>query len=77
LKSSVQYAAEFYCPKKEDRVALVESVIERLGLDSVRDTRCGNAYRRGLTMGQLRCLSIGVELMAQPDILALDEPTSG
>jgi ABC-type multidrug transport system ATPase subunit len=58
-------------------VALVESIIDRLGLESVRNKKCGGMTRRGLTAGQMRCLSIGVELVAVPDILALDEPTNG
>jgi ABC-type glutathione transport system ATPase component len=72
-----QYAAEFYCAKKEERVPRVESVIERLGLESARNTKCGGTFYRGLSGGQLRRVSIGIELVAQPDILALDEPTSG
>ncbi|KAJ9120705.1 hypothetical protein QFC22_002636 [Naganishia vaughanmartiniae] len=52
-------------------------VMQQLGLGDVADTRIGDVARRGISGGEMRRLSIGLELIAAPDILILDEPTSG
>jgi len=50
--------------------------MQQLGLGDVADTRIGDVVRRGISGGEMRRLSIGLELIAAPDILILDEPTS-
>ncbi|GMF47374.1 unnamed protein product [Phytophthora fragariaefolia] len=55
--------------KKYDSVV---ECLELLELDSIAD-RCV----RGCSVEQLKRLTIGVELAAQPSVLFLDEPTSG
>ena len=51
--------------------------MEKLGIGNLRDTRIGDAGKRGISGGEMRRVSIGLELVALPDILILDEPTSG
>lgn len=48
-----------------------------LGLAHIRDVRIGDGEKRGISGGEMRRVSIGLELVARPDILILDEPTSG
>jgi ABC-type multidrug transport system ATPase subunit len=55
----------------------VAAVLEQLGLADVANSRIGSSERRGISGGQRRRLSIGLELLAQPSVLILDEPTSG
>jgi ABC-type multidrug transport system ATPase subunit len=55
----------------------VESVLRDLGLSDARHTIIGTIFRSGLSKGQLRRASVGVELLASPRVLLLDEPTSG
>lgn len=52
-------------------------MIEKLGLTAVRDVRIGDGEKRGISGGEMRRVSIGLELVATPDVLILDEPTSG
>ncbi|KAJ8569442.1 hypothetical protein ON010_g5819 [Phytophthora cinnamomi] len=55
--------------KKYDSVV---ECLELLELDSIADR-----YVRGCSVEQLKRLTIGVELAAQPSLLFLDEPTNG
>lgn len=52
-------------------------VLTQLGLLDVADSVIGSGVRRGISGGEKRRLSIGLELLAAPDILIADEPTSG
>lgn len=54
-----------------------EQVMNMLGLDHVADTIVGNEVLRGLSGGQVKRLSIGVEIINFPDLMFLDEPTTG
>lgn len=55
----------------------VFEVLTQLGLLDVADSLVGDSERRGISGGERCRLSIGLELVAAPDILILDEPTSG
>ncbi|KIK59076.1 hypothetical protein GYMLUDRAFT_44816 [Collybiopsis luxurians FD-317 M1] len=58
----------------------VDAITEKLGIDHIRDVRIGdntNGRARGISGGEMRRVSIGLELIASPDVLILDEPTSG
>ena len=48
-----------------------------LGLTAVKDTIVGDETHRGISGGQLKRLSIGVEIINLPDLIFLDEPTTG
>jgi branched-chain amino acid transport system ATP-binding protein len=49
-----------------------DAILELLGLESVREARVG-----GLSYGTLKLLELGCALATEPDILLLDEPSSG
>ncbi|KAJ3510206.1 hypothetical protein NLJ89_g4811 [Agrocybe chaxingu] len=60
----------------------VDVLLEKLGISSIKDQRIGDVSSgggkaRGISGGEMRRVSIGLELIAQPDVLLLDEPTSG
>jgi ABC-type multidrug transport system ATPase subunit len=80
VREALLFAAHLRLPESvpgSAKLALVEDVMEQLGLASLADTRIGSATHRGLSGGEMRRVSIGLELVARPDVLILDEPTSG
>ncbi|CAB4031970.1 white-brown complex homolog 30 [Paramuricea clavata] len=48
-----------------------------LGIRTVANTQIGDEETRGISGGQRRRVNIGMELVADPTILFLDEPTTG
>ncbi|KAK9829866.1 hypothetical protein WJX72_008345 [[Myrmecia] bisecta] len=60
--------------QKTERVL---TVVTALGLDKCRDTIIGGFFRRGISGGERKRVSVGHELLINPSILLLDEPTSG
>nr|XP_009397787.1 PREDICTED: ABC transporter G family member 6-like [Musa acuminata subsp. malaccensis] len=55
----------------------VEQLIDQLGLTSSRNTYIGDEGTRGVSGGERRRVSIGVDIIHGPALLFLDEPTSG
>ena len=56
---------------------MVEQTITDLQLTACAETKIGNSTHRGCSGGQKRRTSIGVQLLADPSVLFLDEPTTG
>jgi ABC-type multidrug transport system ATPase subunit len=74
------FAAQLRLPENVPRHVKEErarTVLDQLGLAHIADTRVGSGEHRGISGGEMRRVSIGIELVANPDILILDEPTSG
>jgi branched-chain amino acid transport system ATP-binding protein len=59
---------------REERflAARADAILELLGLTAIRDTVVG-----GLSYGTLKLLELGCALATDPDVLLLDEPSSG
>jgi ABC-type multidrug transport system ATPase subunit len=50
---------------------------EVLGIESCKNMRVGDDLRRGISGGERKRTSIGLELINDPSLLFLDEPTTG
>ncbi|THD25424.1 ATP-binding cassette sub-family G member 2 [Fasciola hepatica] len=61
----------------KERKAKVAGVIEELGLSAVADRLLGTEYVRGVSGGERKRTCIGIELIKDPLVLYLDEPTTG
>ena len=59
------------------RQARVVGVLGALGLARLAGSTIGDQFQRGLSGGEKRRLSIAAELLTQPALLFLDEPTTG
>ena len=72
LDKLLLFQAGYYGINKKDATDLVESLLERLGLQDKR-----NARIRQLSGGMKRRFQIAKALVHDPKILILDEPTAG
>eukprot|EP00951_Prasinocladus_malaysianus_P002985 scaffold21359_cov37-Prasinocladus_malaysianus.AAC.1 len=61
----------------DERARRVESVVQTLGLGRCKGTIIGGPFRRGVSGGERKRVSVGQEMLINPAILCLDEPTSG
>ena len=55
----------------------VMDTLESLGLDQRKDLRVGNVLEKTISGGQRKRLNIALELIREPGVLFVDEPTSG
>ncbi|ORZ31037.1 hypothetical protein BCR44DRAFT_1516538 [Catenaria anguillulae PL171] len=55
----------------------IELAIDLLGLHDARDTLIGSAMQKGISGGERKRVAIGMELMARPAVVLLDECTTG
>ncbi|NXH19165.1 ABCG2 protein, partial [Bucco capensis] len=60
--------------EKEERVT---QIISELGLNKVADAKVGTEFIRGVSGGERKRTNIGMELITEPPVLFLDEPTTG
>ncbi|KAF1848479.1 ABC transporter-like protein [Cucurbitaria berberidis CBS 394.84] len=80
VRETLTYAAQLRLPSSVsqiERKQLVEEVILELGLKEAAETRIGNHAHKGCSGGEKRRTSIGVQLLSNPSLLYLDEPTTG
>ena len=55
----------------------VINILTSLGLDQRKDLRVGNVHDKTISGGQRKRLNIALELIREPGVLFVDEPTSG
>ena len=55
----------------------VDIVLQLLGLSHRKDTIVGNDMIRGVSGGEKKRVTIGVEMMKWPRLFLMDEPTTG
>lgn len=62
---------------KEECAERVEKLLVQLGLAEIRNLKVGSPLQKTISGGQRKRLNIGLELLREPTILFVDEPTSG
>jgi ABC transport system ATP-binding/permease protein len=62
---------------EEQLVNTVEKVLRDLDLYEIKDLQVGDMMNKKVSGGQRKRLNIGLELMREPVVLFIDEPTSG
>lgn len=79
VEENLHYAARlaFGQDDPEQTKAKVHSCLEKLGLWDARSLPVGDALNKTISGGQRKRLNIALELIREPQILLVDEPTSG
>lgn len=80
VKETLMFSANVRLPasfSKEAKIARVNAMIRQLGLEKVAETIIGDESHRGVSGGERRRVSIGIDIVHGPLLLFLDEPTSG
>lgn len=60
---------------KMDVHRLIDAILSEVGLSAQKNTPVGGMFKRGLSGGQKRRLSVALEALSSPLNLFLDEPT--
>lgn len=61
----------------EERMRRVQQIIDDLKLNKCENTKIGGPLIKGVSGGERKRTSIGVELITNPSLIFLDEPTTG
>ncbi|KAI8529594.1 hypothetical protein RHMOL_Rhmol12G0237000 [Rhododendron molle] len=80
VHESLIYSAFLRLPKevnKDEKMVFVDEVMDLVELDNLKDAIVGLPGIMGLTTEQRKRLTIAVELVANPSIIFMDEPTTG
>lgn len=79
-REAIRFSAKLRLPRstKESQLdKLTEKMLSELGLTACADTIIGGALIKGISGGERKRTSVGVELVTRPALVFLDEPTSG
>ncbi|EEF43177.1 ATP-binding cassette transporter, putative [Ricinus communis] len=80
VEESVIYSAWLRLPSETDpktKSEFVNEVLETIELDEIKDSLVGMPGISGLSTEQRKRLTIAVELVSNPSIIFMDEPTTG
>lgn len=78
VRECLEFAAKLKLPgTMEQKLARVDEVIATLKLTKCQNTRIGGPLVKGVSGGERKRTSIGVELITDPTLIFLDEPTTG
>ena len=61
----------------EEILTLVNTTLTNLGLIEIQDLKVGSPFNKLISGGQRKRLNIALELIREPSVLFVDEPTSG
>lgn len=79
-REAIRFSAKLRLPRSttdHQLDLLVERMLTELGLVSCADTLIGGELIKGISGGERKRTSVGVELVVKPALVFLDEPTSG
>eukprot|EP00970_Alexandrium_tamarense_P005235 scaffold847_cov199-Alexandrium_tamarense.AAC.4 len=79
-REAIRFSAKLRLPRitTDDEIEeLADKMLEELGLGECAGTMIGGSLVKGISGGERKRTSVGVELVTKPTLVFLDEPTSG
>jgi ABC-type multidrug transport system ATPase subunit len=77
-RESLYFGARLKLTLDEEEIKKkVEKIIVRFGLEKCADSRIGNVESKGISGGERKRTSIAYEVISDPPIIIIDEPTTG
>ncbi|CAN0901808.1 ABC transporter G family member 15 [Linum grandiflorum] len=80
VRETVTYSAHLRLPSSmtvKEIKDTAQETITSMGLQDCADRLLGNWHLRGISSGEKKRLSIALEILTMPQLLVLDEPTTG
>lgn len=78
VRECLEFAAKLKLQgTEESKLQRVEEIITELRLNKCQNTKIGGPLVKGVSGGERKRCSIGVELITDPTLIFLDEPTTG
>ena len=80
VEETLMYTAELRLPRSftdKQRKERVDDVMNDLGLVHVRNATIGTQLKQGISGSERKRLCVGMQLLNRPQLLFLDEPTTG
>lgn len=80
VRENFRFSAALRLPtsvSQKEKEEKINKLIQELGLGRVADSRVGTQLIRGISGGERKRTNIGMELIIDPPVLFLDEPTTG
>ncbi|XP_074084233.1 broad substrate specificity ATP-binding cassette transporter ABCG2 [Macrotis lagotis] len=80
VRENLQFSAALRLPtnmSNQEKNERINRILKELGLEKVADSKVGTPFSRGVSGGERKRTSIGMELICDPSVLFLDEPTTG
>ncbi|XP_037335811.2 broad substrate specificity ATP-binding cassette transporter ABCG2 isoform X1 [Pungitius pungitius] len=80
VRENFRFSAALRLPasvSQREKEAKVDKLIQELGLGRVANSKVGTQLIRGISGGERKRTNIGMELIIDPPVLFLDEPTTG
>jgi len=78
VRECLEFSAKLKLPGTEaDKIKKVNEIINDLKLNKCQNTYIGGSLIKGVSGGERKRTSIGVELITDPSLIFLDEPTTG
>eukprot|EP01035_Chromulina_nebulosa_P019573 gene19573-25474_t len=79
VQETIRFAAylRIHDKTRQEKNVIADEMIKLLRLEHTANTIVGDDLNRGLSGGEKRRVSIGVDIVHRPKVVFLDEPTSG
>lgn len=80
VREAISMSATLRLPRSQEKrlkEERVDEVLDLLGLWKCENQYIGSVHLKGISGGERRRVSIGMELITNPSILFLDEPSTG